>query len=129
MTFSFSYNESDEYLLVTHDGIIDKQYVNAIVKEIAAAVFEHRCHKILSDYRHATLHLNTFEILAAQQKVFDALVENDLSPYLVKRAMVLNKENENNPGLSFFETVSINRSQKVKSFFDLEQAITWLTKE
>ena len=115
MTYSISYIEAGGYILVTHEGLVNEPYINQVTQEIAHAINEHQCHKILSDYRKTILNLSTSEILKSQQKVADSISENGMSPYQMKRALVVEEKGRNLDLMAFFETVSVNRSQKSQS--------------
>jgi sulfur relay (sulfurtransferase) DsrF/TusC family protein len=90
---------------------------------VAQLVKEQDCPRILSDLREAELKLSMLEIYSLPRLFAEIASLQDLQMHTLRQAVVIAP---GEPLFHFFETVSRNRVQSVKIFYDDESARQWL---
>jgi len=79
---------------------------------------------ILNDMREAVMKLSTLEIYELPKLMSEASASSGLKMYNIKRAFVAATDLDD---YKFFETVTANRGQYAKLFFDIDEAKKWLS--
>jgi hypothetical protein len=123
MPHTFSYNSTEHLIEAKVEGSFNLVELETFVKELAAFSIEKKCYQHLSDFRAAHIKFSTVELYDLPQKIKSLLdpAKVDLSSF--KRALVIANDVDD---FKFFETVTLNRGQEVKLFYDLESAKQWL---
>lgn len=117
--FKVSYNEKYNCLIGKFYGELTPENINEYTQEIAKYAKINNCKRFLNDLREATIKFSVGEIFFAPPKV--QYQEFDLS---WKRAIIFNKNfNET----AFLEITSKNQGILLKTFFEFNEAIEWLT--
>ena len=114
----------------SHGIIISKvqgELTMSIVREIAGKVLqlakEQNCSCVLEDLREMQLKLSMAETFALPNLFAEMAAALGLQIYTFKRAVLIVKGEELLP---FYETISRNRVQNVKLFYDDDSARQWL---
>ena len=95
-----------------------------IITEAAQIAKAHDCFFVLNDMREATVKLSMLEIYELPKTLRDIFASSGLNVYKVKQALVITKDLKEH---KFFETVTLNRSQSIKYFVDMDEARKWLS--
>lgn len=107
-----------EYILIRHEGRLTIQEYEESTVSTRRLLDEHRWNRLLVDLRNVTSRVSVtdvYYIIEFDQKVFP----------LVKIAVIFPPERAEDG--RFADNVAANRSVKLKSFVDYEQAVAWLT--
>ncbi len=120
MAYTIRYDDESDYLMVVVDGILNLALLKSMASDVATAVAEHGCKRILNDLRGARLK-GVIDIIQMPSAARTSGI--DLRS---KRALVVG---EDSPGFDFLETVFVNRSHRVKMFTSIDEARRWLLKD
>jgi hypothetical protein len=123
MDHRVSFDESNALIRIVYHGSVSMEDVEQVRAEAIALTKQHAASKSLKDFRDASFDLTTLDIFSLPESTSAAYSEKQLSVHNIKRAIVMNKDAE---ALSFLETVSLNRGQRVKLFFEMDEAMSWL---
>jgi hypothetical protein len=129
MTFTIThevYEPAKDYLLITYDGAITMNTLGELTPTVIAAIRDHNRLNLVEDYRKATLPMDTNEIIKAEKFYEDYFRSKGISYLNVKRALIVDENLISPDDMSFFETLSVNRGQKLKVFTDMIKAIKWI---
>ena len=118
----------DGYLLITHGDNEESFSLKNNITQTIQAMIENNCYKVLADYSNSSLETGIFTMLDFHQFSNESLEKHNISPLLIKQAFVLNKEQAAYKDFLFFETLCVNRGQKVKIFEARDEAVSWLIK-
>lgn len=130
MKFSIThevFEPEKDYLLVTYEGEITLNVVTEYAPRIIIAIEHHKCMKMVEDLRLASFKMDTKEIINMQSFQADYLTSRGIPFTQVKRALVVDENLIPPRDLTFFETLSVNRGQKLKIFTDMIKAIKWIS--
>lgn len=128
MAYSVQYDENENLVLITMNGEINQASARMAIQQAMKTIQEHHCFFTISDFRNANLVLNTFELVNLQDFWISSFNAISMPSYTARRAFLLNPNQNTLERLRFFETLSVNRNQPVKLFFDQDEAIAWLKK-
>jgi hypothetical protein len=106
-----------EYVLVRHEGRLTVQEYEESAVSTKRLLDEHRWNRLLIDVRHVVHRVpiaDVYYIIEFDRKMFP----------LVKIAVLFPPERAEDG--RFADNVAANRSVKLKSFVDYEQAVAWL---
>jgi len=123
MTHTIEYDDAG-YIYVIYEGNFDVRGALAVLTEVASFVKEYDCHRVLADFRNATMNISTLHIYDLPELLVGQAVKAGISLHHLKRAMVAPVSQMEN--FRFFETVSFNRMQTLRLFRDVEEARAWL---
>ncbi|MFN8383999.1 MAG: hypothetical protein U0V02_18840 [Anaerolineales bacterium] len=123
MEYSVEYDPAEKMIVATISGKTELLKLRAFGKAIIHLAKRENCFHILTDMRHADLHVSVLEIFNLPQTLAEIAKAQELDISAFKRAFVALKEQDI---LDFYETVSRNRSHLIKLFFDMEEAKNWL---
>ncbi len=121
MPFHGAYDESLGILVFLFEGVASAGDVEPFTKEAVRLADEHRCLKMLSDFRGARLGLSTSGIFKLTE-IFQASGIDETW----KRAILVNRQGGD---YVFHEKVARGRGHKVRVFADEEDALNWLNWE
>jgi hypothetical protein len=107
-------------------GDLTLSEVKEVLVKFARIVKEKNCKMLLNDYREATVKLSTVEIYELPKIYADVFALYGLDVYRLKRALVAAKDLKD---YLFFETVTFNRGQNAKVFYDIDEAQKWLSEK
>jgi len=100
--------------------------VKEFISEGARIAKEKDCALFLTDYREATLKLSTLEIYEVPKLMQETFASTGLNIRRIRRAVIAAKDLKD---YLFYETVTINRGQNAKVFYDIDEAKTWLLRK
>ena len=123
MSHTIIYNLEEHVVEVTIQGDFSLSETKEIIAETIQIAKEQNCFLVLTDMREATMKLSMVEIYEFPKMLTAIFTSSGLSSYKLKRAFVAQK---NLKEYIFFETVTLNRSQSIKYFFDMDKARKWL---
>lgn len=118
MSFTQTAIHEGKYVLIRHEGHLTIQEYEESTVITRRLLDEHRWNRLLVDLREVTSRVSitdVYYIIEFDQKVFP----------LVKIAVIFPPERAEDG--RFADNVAANRSVKLKSFVDCEQAVAWLT--
>ena len=124
MSHSIIYDPEAHVIEIEIQGDLTLNVVREIVSEAVQVAKEKNCFLILNDMRKAVMKLSTLEIYESPKIMSDTSASSGLMMYKFKRAFVVAKDLED---YKFFETVTANRAQYAKLFFDIDEAKKWLS--
>ena|ERR1700690_3769638 len=123
MPHTIIYNTELHVIEFSVQGDINMKELKEITFEASGIAKEQNCFLYFNDYREATVKLSTMEIYDLPKIISDILASSELSVHKFKRAFVVARDlNDYN----FFETVTLNRGQNAKVFYDMDEAKRWL---
>jgi len=123
MSHTIIYNSEESVIEVKVQGDLFLSEAKEFITEAAQIAKEHGCFLILNDMREATVKLSMVEIYEMPKMIVAIFALSGLNAYKLKRAFVAIKDMKD---YGFFETVTLNRSQSAKYFFDMDEARKWL---
>jgi hypothetical protein len=123
MPHTISYNPEIRVIESTVQGDLTLDEAREIITQFALLARENNCFLFLTDYREATVKLSTFEIYRMPQIMSETFASSGLNVHQLKRAIIAAK---NFKDYLFFETVTFNRGQNVKLFYNVDEAKKWL---
>ena len=123
MSHTIIYNSEESVIEVKVQGDLFLSEAKEFITEAAQIAKEHDCFLILNDMREATVKLSMVEIYEMPKMIAAIFALSGLNAYKLKRAFVAIKDMKD---YGFFETVTLNRSQLAKYFFDVDEARKWL---
>lgn len=126
MTFTFTFNKPDQFLLFTHEGDLNDASINDFLQNGIQTVIDSRCYRLINDYRKVTLNLSASKIIEIQQTIMDGFSARGVDPRNVKRALVVSEAMKNFSYFKIFETINLNRGLRVKLFLNMDQAVQWI---
>jgi hypothetical protein len=129
MEYLIVYEADKEYILITLEGAINVRSMREAINQAGKVILEHHCNKIIGDFRKSTFPVNVIEVMDLYKYWVNSLESNLLSPYEAKRVILMDKNQKTSQNFEFFETVSVNRNCRVKIFFNMDEAINWLTEK
>lgn len=94
-----------------------------LITEAAQIATEHDCFLVLNDMRGATVKLSMLEIYELPKTLRNIFASLGLNVHKLRQALVVKKDLKD---FDFYETVTVNRSQHVKYFLDMNEARKWL---
>lgn len=100
--------------------------VKEFISEGARIAKENDCALFLTDYREVTLKLSTLEIYEIPKLMQDTFASTGLNAGRLRRAIVVAKDLKD---YRFHETVTTNRGQSAKVFYDIDEAKEWLLRK
>ena len=120
MQYTIEYDEKNECLVGRFQGVLNNSsFYSAYVEELKKKAQEHDCLRILHDFRNVRIEMNTMEVHA-----FSNEMRNEHINPRWKRAMLVGENYLEEA--RFFETVAVNRGQRVRVFAGYEEAVEWL---
>jgi hypothetical protein len=123
MPYTVTFNEPG-FIHVVYEGELNTQGIKGLMTSVALVIKEHDCQLVLSDYRRASLAISIADLYEMPKLILQRGREMGLSAYKITRALVIPVQAYET--FRFFETVSLNNSQKVKIFTDEGEAREWL---
>jgi len=117
------YNSEESVIEIKVQGDFFLNEAKEIFTEAAQVAKAQNCFLVLNDMREATVKLSMIEIYEMPKMIAAIFALLGLNVYKVKRALVVTKDLKI---YGFFETVTLNRSQRAKYFFDMDEARKWL---
>ena len=124
MPYTVIYNSEERIIQIKVQGDFSINVAKAMITEAAQVAKAQNCFLILNDMREARLNLSMLEIYQMPKTITDIFTALELDVHKFKRALVATNGLK---AYSFFETVTLNRSQPVKYFLDLDEAKKWLS--
>ena len=126
MSHTIIYNSEEHAIESKIQGDFTLDTAKEIMAEFALIAKEKDCVLFLSDYSEATLKLSTMEIHGLPKIILDIFASSGLDVRRFRRALVATKDLKD---YLFFETVTANRGQNTKVFYDVDEAKKWLYKK
>ncbi len=123
MSHTIIYNSEERVIEIKVQGDFFLNEAKEIFTEAAQVVKAQNCFLVLNDMREATVKLSMIEIYEMPKMIAVIFALLGLNVYKVKRALVVTKDLKI---YGFFETVTLNRSQRAKYFVDMDEARKWL---
>ena len=124
MPHTIIYNSEERIIEIKVQGDLSLNEVKEIITEVARVAKEQNCFLVLNDMREATVKLSILEIYGLPKTMVDIAASFGLDVYKFKRAVVIAQPLK---VYEFFETVTLNRTQSTKHFFDMDEARKWLS--
>ena len=124
MTHKINFNAEVGIIQIRPEEVITFNEVKKIISEATVLAKEHQCYLWLIDYSHVRPHFSTIEIYELPKLFVEAAKLLNIHIFQIKRAIVTL---EAHADYEFAKTVSANRGQSLELFYDLEEAINWLT--
>ncbi len=126
MSFTYTFNEPDHYLLFVHEGELNDASVNDFLQKGIQTVIDTHCYRLINDYRKVSLNLSASKLIEIQQTVMDGFRARGVDPRIVKRALVVSENMKNFSYFKIFETINLNHGLRVKLFLSMDQAVQWI---
>ncbi len=126
MTHTINYNPETRIIEIKVQGDFSLKEVREIISESMRVAKEQNCFLILNDLREAKLKISIVEVYEIPNIISGLLAPSGHHAHEFKRAFVAPT------GLTdyrFFETVSTNRGQTAKLFYNIDKARKWLIEE
>jgi ribosomal protein L7/L12 len=124
MSHTITYNAEERIIEIKVQGDFSLSEAKEMCTEAVQVVKAQNCFLVLTDMREAIVNLSILEIYELPKTLRDMFASSGLSVYKVKQALVITKDSKEH---SFFETVTLNRSQSIRYFFDTDEARQWLS--
>ncbi len=123
MPYTINYNPETRIIeMKIHDDFRFSEG-SEIISELIRVIKEQNCFLILNVMRAAKMKLSTFDIYELPKLLANTFDSSEVNSHKLKRALVVEKDLED---YKFFETVTGNRGQQLRLFFDLDEAKKWL---
>ena len=126
MTHTINYNPEDRIIEIRVQGDLSLNEVKEIISESRQIAKDQDCYLVLNDMRQAIWKLSVVEVYEIPNILKELLSQTGLHAHKYKRAFVVTDDQKN---YNFFETVSANRGQTAKLFFDIDEARKWLLED
>ena len=126
MSHTIIYNSDMHIIESTFQEGLTFSEVKEFISEGVRIAKEKDCALFLTDYREATLKLSTLEIYEVPKLMQDTFASTGLNIRRIRRAVIAAKDLKD---YLFYETVTINRGQNAKVFYDIDEAKTWLLRK
>ncbi len=123
MAYTITYNPATRTVEAIVQGTISFGELNAIFAEAIQSLAEHDSYLYLADYTEATISASTIELYNLPKTLASAAIPYGYSVHKLRRTIVIR---ENTPDFLFYETVTLNRGQSTKLFYDMDAAKEWL---
>ena len=123
MAHTITYNPATRTVEAIVQGTISFGELNAIFAEAIQSLAEHDSYLYLADYTEATISASTIELYNLPKTLASAAIPYGYSVHKLRRAIVIR---ENTPDFLFYETVTLNRGQSTRLFYDMDAAKEWL---
>lgn len=123
MPYTIEFDNSG-YIHVIYEGNFDVDGALSLLGGVTYYVKEYNCYRVLSDFRNATMNISTIHIYELPGLLLNRALRVGVSFHDLKRAMVVPAPHIEN--FRFFETVSFNRMQSIRLFYDMDEAKAWL---
>jgi hypothetical protein len=123
MSHTITYNSEAHIVEIKVQGDLLLNEAKEILSETTQAIKEQNCFLTLTDMCEVTNTLSIVEIYKLPELLSGTLASSEINVHRLRRAIVVAKDLEN---YKFFETVTINRGQYAKLFFDIDEAKKWL---
>ena len=124
MTYSVTFNEEAGFIHAVYEGDLDMTGITGMMREVGITIRDHDCYRVLSDYSKARMTISIADLYEMPKLILKRSKEIGVSAYKIKRALIIPIAAYEN--FRFFENVSLNNSQTVKIFTDVDQAKEWL---
>ena len=118
MPYEIEYDATNDCMMCRMTGKVDLHLAQAFAVELIAQMTEHNCCCLLNDFREAEIAFSTLDLYEAPKLLLQAGVG-----LTIKRALVFKEASED---FAFFETVSVNQGQFVRTFRDFDEALAWI---
>ena len=128
MQYSITYNHEKQFILITLIGEIEVPTIRTAILEAGKVIKEHKCNRIIGDFRETSVKMGTLEILQIYEFWIQILKNNKVNPQEAKRAIFINPDQKTKEKFQFFETISVNRFSRIKIFYNLDEAVEWICK-
>ena len=122
MEYNVEYDQENDILIARYQGVLEIESLINLAKVITKKGQEHDCKRLLNDFRHASIEVDTMELF----NVADQLKSEGFDRKW-KRATVIAEQYRGH--LRFYETVAFNRGHRVRVVTELDEAINWLKSE
>ena len=123
MGFSVEYKADSGVVEARVHAKFDYELLNHMAPQLALAVHDHNCERILIDFSAAPISMNTLGILKVPERLQEIFEEHGVNIHRIKRAIV-------SPGMDrdydFLQVVSQNRGHQFKIFLNEDEARQWL---
>ena len=123
MSYELKYNAELQLMELQFTGEMTFKDIQDAAAALARMTKETGSVLLLNDCRQATIRMSTVEIYEVPNALRDILAANGVDIFSIRRALVAQDDLEN---FGFFETVAVNRGQRVKLFTDIDEARRWL---
>ena len=123
MSHTVIYNSAEHLIEIKVQGDFFLSEAKEMTTNVAQIAKAQNCLLVLNDMREATVKLDMLEIYQLPKIISDIYASFEISVHKVKRAQVVANDLKD---YSFYENVSVNRSQQVRYFLDINEAKKWL---
>ena len=124
MAYSVTFNEESGFIHAIYEGDLDMAGITGMMHDVGLEIRAHDCYLVLSDYSKAKMAISIADLYEMPKLILKRSKEMGVSAYKIKRALIIPPAAYEN--FRFFENVSLNNSQTVKIFTDVNQAKEWL---
>ena len=122
MKFNVHYDQENDYLIASMEGVLNFETMKAYVSEIVKKAQECNCKRLLNDLRKVRIGEDTMTIFNTPEAMEIEGIDQSW-----KRAVVVDEQNRRT--FRFYETVAMNRGHNIKLFTDYGKAVEWLRRE
>ncbi len=124
MSYTVFYNSTDGMIEMNAEQFVDMRQFKEIAAEIIQMIKREKCLRVLSDFQNAKFNLSIMEVYDVPQIVAGIGAETGVNAEDIRQAIVISERDREI--FSFLETVSYNRNQTVRIFFNRAEARAWL---
>jgi hypothetical protein len=124
-----TYEPGKDYLLISYEGEVNLDVIKLFAPRIILAIKHRDCYRLLEDYRKTIFNKDATTITSMQAFQMENLINNGIPYSQVKRALMVDENQVSIQEMGFFESLSINKGQQVKVFYDMYKAIKWLNSD
>ena len=126
MSHFINITKKDNYLLVSHEGIVTPQSLKGVISNTIQAIVYHNCYKVVIDYQNSILHASCLDMIEVHGQYLAEAQALGLEFFTIKRAYILGNHVRTKEQLRFLETYSQNRGHSVRIFATEDEAVSWL---
>ena len=118
MPYKVTYEKEGDYISIIVEGDFALSTLKDLAEDVAKAIEQHGCKRILNDMRLAKLTKGIIDIYNMPKTASTSGIDTRC-----KRALVVSEQSSD---FHFLETVFLNQGHNVKMFTDIEEAMNWL---
>ncbi len=118
MKYKIEYNSDKKYVTANIEGDIELEPLKQFISDTADFLKRHDCHRVLHDFRSASVNMTIIEIDEVPKLVTHFGINDSF-----KRALVISDDFKK---YNFFESTSRSKRQNVKIFTSYSEAKQWL---
>jgi hypothetical protein len=123
MTIEVAFNEQEQIIEVMVEESFNWSVVERVAPQVSRLALEKHTFHVLLDFRRSGITLSTVQIYMTPEKAAEEFKKYGVDILQLRRAVLIQ---HNDRDFHFLETVTINKLQPFRVFFDEAAARAWL---